>query len=109
MIIYKKYENKIEKCWYDSTNVIYSECLDKENDYKELKVVFKDGRTYLYKDVDVNDYLLFSRDVKSIGSALNKYIISKMMNGAKKYPCEKIENTDVKTLIEERNLLLKNE
>lgn len=71
--IYKIYENKMERTWYNSSNIIYSECDDNENEFKVLRVVFKDGRMYQYKDVNVNDYLLF-RENLSQGKALNQFI-----------------------------------
>lgn len=92
------YKDKIDKCWYDSTNVIYSECYDHENDYKDLKVVFKEGKTYVYKGVDVNDYILFKTDL-SQGKALNKYII-------KKYKGLRLPDMDMSLIEEDKQLLL---
>ena len=101
MVIFNKYENNIDKTWYQSSNVVYSECEDKVNDYKELKVVFKNGSTYVYHKLDVKDYLMF-RNASSQGKALNEYI--------KKYEYEKCENSDLTeinnellSLIEENN------
>lgn len=78
MITFRYYdkENKIDKVWYDSSTIIYSECEDKENDYKTLKVVFKGGSTYVYYEVDVQDYVMFIAGGLdgSNGKALNKYI-----------------------------------
>lgn len=89
MIIYKKYENKTDKCWYKSSNIVYSECYDKENDFKELKIFFNNGSTYTYHKVDVRDYLLFRESV-SQGKALNEYI--------KKYEYNKTENADIEQI-----------
>lgn len=74
--ILEQYKDRVDRVWYDSSNVVYSECYDYENSLKDLKIVFKEGRTYLYKEVDVNDYVLFKRDL-SQGKALNKYIVKK--------------------------------
>lgn len=90
--IYNLYENEVDRTWYDSTNVIYSECDDVTDGLKVLKVVFKNGRTYKYSDVNVNDYLLF-RESLSQGKALNKYI--------KQYANERINDTDIEALTEE--------
>ena len=68
----------IDKSWYQSSNVLYSECIDVEDELKTLKVVFKNGTQYQYEDVDVNDYLLF-RDAESQGQALNKIIKKKLL------------------------------
>ena len=59
MKLYSKYENSQEFCWYDSSNIIFSKCYDNPGDYKVVKIIFKNGRTYLYKNVDVKDYIMF--------------------------------------------------
>ena len=86
------YENNVDKAWYDSSTVFYSECDDKENALKSVKVVFKNGSTYLYKDVNVNDYLLF-RESASQGKTLQRLL--------KQYEYEKLANTDINLLTEE--------
>ena len=95
MITFRFYdkEARIDRAWYDSSNVLYSECEDKENDYKLLKVVFKNGGTYLYKKVDVNDYLMFMAGGLdgSNGKALNKFIKAKC-------EFEKLPDTDLAQL-----------
>ena len=87
----KKSETDVEKMWYQSSNIKYSECIDHDNDLKTLKVVFNNGTQYQYKKVDVRDYLLF-RDASSQGKALNEYI------KPKGYEYEKMENADLATL-----------
>ncbi len=84
----------IDKCWFDSSNVKYCECVDKENERKTLRVVFNNGSQYEYKGVDVNHYLMFRED-PSQGKALNKYI------KGNKYDYEKLEDKDVALLTEE--------
>lgn len=77
MIIYNKYVDNQDYTWYDSSNVLFSKCYDNPNSSnKTLKVVFKNSRTYVYKDVDVNDYLTF-KTATSNGQAFNKCIIKK--------------------------------
>lgn len=88
--IYEKYCNNIQYCWYDSTNIIFSKCYDNP-DFKVVKIIFKNGRTYLYRDVDVMDYVMF-RDAESNGSAFTKYI--------KKYAATRIQDTDLAKLEE---------
>ena len=75
-IIYNKYINNRDHSWYDSSNVLYSVCYDTNAGKKTLKIVFREGRTYLYRDVDVNDYLLF-RNSESHGKSVNEFIIKK--------------------------------
>lgn len=94
MKLYSKYENSQEFCWYDSSNIIFSKCYDNPGDCKVVKIIFKNGRTYLYKDVDVNDYIMF-RDAESNGSAFTKYI--------KKYAATRIQDTDLSKLEELKN------
>ncbi|MBP5457409.1 MAG: KTSC domain-containing protein [Paludibacteraceae bacterium] len=75
MIVYNRYINSRDHTWYDSSNVLYSLCYDNVGDDSKrvVKVVFKQGRTYIYKDVDVGDYLCF-KTATSTGSAFNEYI-----------------------------------
>lgn len=103
------YKDNVDYTWYDSSNVLYSECYDKDNDLKDLKIVFKGGRSYLYEKIDVNDYLMFRSDL-SQGKALNKYIIVKDVNGNPKHNVVRLPDTDLNELensrlmiIEERN------
>ena len=98
-IIINEYKDNIDKCWYNSSNVKYSECNDIESGLKEVKVVFKDGRTYIYKGIPVQQYLMF-RNSASQGSALFKYIAVK-----NKYETEKLENSDL-SLIESEKLMI---
>ena len=87
--IYNLYENEVDKTWYDSSNVIYSECDDVTDGLKVVRVTFKNGRTYKYTDVNVNDYLMFRESV-SQGKALNKFI--------KQYANERVSDLDVEEL-----------
>jgi len=41
--IISKYENDLDKCWFESSNVLYSECDDKNNQLKTVRITFKDG------------------------------------------------------------------
>ena len=91
MIIFRYYdeEARVDHAWYDSSNVVYSECEDKVDELKVLRVVFKNGATYIYKNVNVNDYLMFMAGGLdgSNGKALNKFI-----KGKCEY--ERVEDTD---------------
>ena len=102
MIIFRDYdkEKRIDRVWYQSSHIIYSECQDIENDFKILKIVFKGGKTYVYKGVNVNDYVMFVHGGTdgSNGKALNKYIIPKC-------ECEKVEDTDLSELQKELETL----
>jgi hypothetical protein len=105
MILLREFneENKIDKIWYNSSMIIYSECYDDPNTpLKELSVTFKNGATYKYLDVDVNDYVMFVHGGldDSNGKALNKYI-------KPKYECIREENKDVNLLKEELENRLK--
>ena len=96
MRIYNQYltEERLDKTWYDSSNVIYSECLDKDNDYKELTVVFANGTRYTYHKVNVMDYMVFREDA-SQGKALNRLIKKNS------YKYDKLENVDVQAIKDE--------
>jgi len=93
------YKNNVDYCWYDSTNVIYTECIDNKNKPKTLKVVFSNGTQYQYNDVNVNDYLLL-REASSQGKALNRLIKEK------KYEYVKLENADLEAIKEELDLIM---
>lgn len=88
------YCNGIDKAWYDSSNIVYTECVDNENRPKTLRVVFSNGTQYQYEDVDVRDYLLLRED-SSQGKALNRLIKEK------KYEYKKLENADLEAINEE--------
>lgn len=67
------YKDNVDKVWYNSSNIVYSECIDNRDALKEVKVVFKNGNEYSYLDVKVQDYLMFREDA-SQGKALNKFL-----------------------------------
>ena len=92
--IFNYYTNNVDKTWYDSSNVKYSECIDHDNELKTLKIVFNNGTQYQYNEVNVNKYLLFREDL-SQGKALNKYI------KGEGYEYEKLENADMENLQKE--------
>ena len=103
MVICRQYnpEKKIDKVWYKSSNILYSECDDHVNALKTLRVTFSNGRTYQYTNVDVNDYLMFMNGGLdgSNGKALNRYI-------KPKYECEKIADKDVNEIEYEKQQVL---
>lgn len=98
MKAFEKYINNAQFCWYDSSNIIFSKCYNNEGTLKVVKIIFKNGRTYLYKDVDVEDYVKF-RDAESNGQSFNKYI--------KKYTATRIQDTDLGKLEEMRQNFIK--
>lgn len=103
MLLLRDYnqEKKVDRAWFKSSNVFYSECYDTPNELKKLKVVFNNGATYLYSDVNVNDYLMFLVGglEASHGKALNEFVKKK------KCPYEKLENTDTIQLLKEMEIL----
>ena len=94
MILFRDYDEKemIDRVWYKSSDIIYSECKDMLGQLKTVKVVFKGGRSYIYKDVDVNDYVMFVHGGLdgSNGKAFNQFM--------KKYNFEKGEKIPVEEL-----------
>lgn len=89
--IFNVYSNDVDRTWYQSSNIKFSECIDHDNELKTLKVVFNNGTQYRYDKVDVRDYLLF-RDAESQGKALNQYI------KPKGYAYIRLENADLAIL-----------
>ena len=98
MIVYNKYINSKDCTWYDSSNIVYSECLDTSEQEKTLKIIFKQGRTYIYKKVNVSDYVLF-KNADSNGKAFNQHI--------KKYDCVRLPDTDLTKLEETKQQYIK--
>lgn len=90
--IFNIYQNDLDKAWYNSSNIIYSECKDYTNNLKELKITFKGGRTYRYDAVNVFDYLMF-RESSSQGKDFNRLI--------KKYNGVRIDDVDLTLIGEE--------
>lgn len=101
MILHNVYdeERRLDRTWYESSNILFSECEDRENDLKTLRVTFKNGTVYEYYNVDVNDYVMFKHggSENSQGKAFNKHI--------RKYEYKKIGNADTKLLLEELETL----
>ena len=95
MVTQKNYINKVEHIWYESSNLVYTACYDGDRQQKTLKAVFKGGRTYIYKDVDVADYMLFTRTASSNGEAFNRNIV-------KRYKGVRVSDTDLDKLEELR-------
>lgn len=94
MAVIKKTEREdgVIECLIDSTNILLSE-YDKNK--KTLKITFKAGTQYLYKDVLYRDYLRFEVS-ESQGSVFNKTM--------GKYEFEKldiIDVTEIKEMIKE--------
>jgi hypothetical protein len=82
-------ENGIVECLIDSSNVLLSEYNRPE---KTLKITFKAGTQYLYKEVIERDYVRFEVS-ESQGSVFNKTM--------RKYEFEKIGKIDTSELLEQ--------
>lgn len=96
--IFDKYIRNEDHCWYDSSNILYSVLFDDQtNNPKSLKIVFKGGRTYLYKGVDPIVYTLF-KEADSQGKVFNERI--------KQYDCTKLEDTNLTKLDEVKTFLM---
>lgn len=96
MIVFNRYVNQEDHTWYDSSNIAYSKCYDTQNSSaKTLKIVFKQGRTYVYRNVDANDYVRF-KTAESTGKAFNELI--------RKYDAVRIADTDMDKLNELQEL-----
>lgn len=101
MKTYSKYINNEDHNWYDSSNIIYSVYFDDQKDgNKSMKIVFKGGRSYLYKDVDPLEYTLF-RDGQSQGKIFNETI--------KKRECVKLPDTNLNELDELKQSFMKSD
>ncbi len=78
--------------WYDSSSILYSKYVEnKDFNYGDLYVVFKNKTAYRYSDVDLtHDYVMFKHGGTdgSQGKALNQFIKGK-------YDYVKIDNFDI--------------
>ena len=84
-------ENGVIECLINSSNILLSE-YDKTK--KTLKITFKAGTQYLYKDMLERDYLRFEV------SESQGFIFNKTM---RKYEFEKLEKVDISELLEQIN------
>ena len=101
MILKKKYieEEKLQKIWYESSMILYTEMKEDEYENKgNLTVTFKNGATYVYFDVLFEDYLVFigGGTDASQGKALNKVIKNR-------YEYKRIDDRNVEELLTELN------
>lgn len=87
--IFELYNNKLDRVWYDSSSILYSECDDVVDRLKILRITFKNGNTYEYRDVNVNDYMIF-KESQSNGKAFFKHIKHYETNKLDPIPIEKI-------------------
>lgn len=101
MLIVSTYnsDSKTEKCWFESSNVFYSEFVEDETKNEgDLYITFKNGATYKYKKVQLTpDYVMFKHGglEGSHGKALNTHI-------KPKYEFEKVGDKNINDLIYER-------
>lgn len=98
MILKKVYNEttRVQKVWYESTMLSYSEMCEDDNENKgTLTVVFNNGSVYRYRDVTFEDYvLLLSGGLDgSEGKTFHKVIKAK-------YEGIKLNETDAKTVRE---------
>ena len=82
-------ENGIVECLIDSSNILSSEY---DRNKKTLKITFKAGKQYLYKEVSERDYFRFEVS-ESQGSVFNKTMT--------KYEFDKLDKIDTDELVKE--------
>lgn len=87
-------DDKIDKAWFDSSNIVYGECDESDTQYKTVRIVFKNGSTYQYENVLVADWISF-KHADSQGKALNEHF--------KKagYKYQRIDDANLEALEEE--------
>lgn len=95
------YKNGVDKSWYDSSNILFSEGTELDNGLINLIIVFNGGRKYVYKNVSLQDYLSF-RESASQGKALREFIVVKDKGGRDKYECLRLADVDVSLIEEEK-------
>lgn len=96
MIVKKVYDesDRTQRAWYDSSMIVYTEMVEDPYENKgNLFVTFKNGSTYLYKDVSFQDYMAFLGGATdgSQGKTLNSAIKSK-------YEYEKVDGKSLQEI-----------
>ena len=107
MVLFKIYDEKTktQQAWYDSTMFIYTKAVEKENTNNvNLFVTFKNGWTYKYKNVKMEDYILLLSgfEQSSHGKTLNRVI-------KPNYEFERTEDMDVNNIWNQYNKLKEEE
>ena len=60
MLLFSYYiEDKIDKAWFDSSNIYYAECDESDTQFKTVRIIFKNGAIYQYEKVKVFDWTMF--------------------------------------------------
>lgn len=105
MIEINVYNNGIDETWYDSSSIVYTKFTEnKDDNYGDLYVVFKNGSMYKYFNVDmIQHYIPFKHSLKdsSTGKSLNYFI-------KPYYQYERLDNISFSELEEHKKDLLKN-
>ena len=107
MVIKKVYneEKKEQKAWYDSSMFCFTRAVEHTNaNVVDLYVTFKNGWTYKYKDVKLEDYILLLSgfEQSSHGKTLNKVI-------KPNYEFERVDNVDTDAIWEEYYKIVRQE
>lgn len=72
MLLFSYYiEDKMDKAWFDSSNIYYAECDESDTQFKTVRVIFKNGAIYQYEKVKVFDWTMF-KNAESQGKKLNE-------------------------------------
>ena len=72
MLLFRYYiEDKIDKAWFDSSNIYYAACDESDTQFKTVRVIFKNGAIYQYEKVKVFDWTMF-KNAESQGKKLNE-------------------------------------
>ena len=73
MLLFSYYiEDKMDKAWFDSSNIYYAECDESDTQFKTVRVIFKNGAIYQYEQVKVFDWTMF-KNAESQGKKLNEF------------------------------------
>lgn len=68
---YYNKEKELDRIWFESSNVYYGECDDSsQNQYKTVRITFKNGLQYQYNNVLITDWLDF-KNAESQGKFIN--------------------------------------
>ena len=90
MVIKKVYDSRkrVQRAWHDSSMIAYSEMYEHSDENKgDLYITFNNGQSYLYRNVALEDYVVFIGGGTDMSDGKTFFKVIKP-----KYECEKVSS-----------------